>query len=155
MGGLDALRNASGGGVDPMSRDIPLPLAQYARDRHRKLARLEDLRNFVAQNPGRLEKLIRKSFEAEHGESPNGIGTTTMRMPPFMRNSNSGPLTLAAWQYDLLMSWVKEVETKPMPAALHVKPAVRRLSEGAANRRSAVLDRIARVREKSASGDQS
>ncbi len=159
MGGHDALRNQSFA-LPAVSKDIPLPLTQHAQIRHRMLADIDGLRNFVAQNQGRLEKLIRKSFEAENGESPvgnGGVGTTTMRMPPFMRNSNSGPLTLAAWQYDLLMTWVKAVESKPAKAALRrkpVKPVARRLSEGAARRRADVLDRIARVREKGASGDR-
>src|SRR6266568_564535 len=154
MGGQDALRNQSFF-VPAAGKEIPLPLTQHARIRHRMLSDLEALRVFIAQNPGRLELLIRKSFEAEKGESRvgnDGIGTTTMRMPPFMRNSNSGPLTLAAWQYDLLMAWVKAVESKPAPVILRGKPVkrvVRRLSPGAANRRSTVLDRIARVQEKS------
>ena len=100
--------------------------------RHRMLADLEGLRDFVGQNPGRLAKLIRRSFEAERGETANGIGTTTMRMPPFMRNSNAGPLTLATWQYDLLMDWVKAIESQPelpAPKGLLARRISRPLSE--------------------------
>jgi hypothetical protein len=87
MGGRDALRNRSFPfpGVD---QDIKLPLTDYAHMRHRALSDLDFLRNFVSQNPGRLATLVRRSFEAESGEASDGIGTTTMRMPPFMRNSN-------------------------------------------------------------------
>lgn len=73
-----------------------------------------------------------------------------MRMPPFMRNSNAGPLTLAAWQYDLLMDWVKAVETQPQPPAAVAEPAelaASPISEAAAKRRAHVLTRIARARQ--------
>ena len=36
-----------------------------------------------------------------------------MRMPPFMRQSNALPLTLAAWQYDLTMRWADAVAAAP------------------------------------------
>jgi len=76
------------------------------------------------------------------------IGITTMRMPPFMRNSNAGPLTLTAWQYDLLMSWVKAVESAPALAATPAKAAkpVRPMSDAAIRRRAEVLARLERTR---------
>jgi hypothetical protein len=139
MGGRDALRNQSipypGAG-----RDIRLPLTDYAHMRHRSLSDLDFLRNFVSQNHGRLATLIRRSFEAESGEASDGIGTTTMRMPPFMRNSNAGPLTLTAWQYDLLMTWVNEVETAPVAS----RAATTQVSEAATRRRAQVMARINR-----------
>jgi hypothetical protein len=139
MGGRDVLRNRSipypGAG-----RDIKLPLTDYAHMRHRALSDLDFLRNFVSQNPGRLATLIRRSFEAESGEVSDGIGTTTMRMPPFMRNSNAGPLTLTAWQYDLLMTWVHEVEAAPAAT----RGATGQLSAAATRRRAQVLARINR-----------
>lgn len=141
MGGRDVLRNQSipypGAG-----RDIKLPLTDYAHMRHRDLSDLDFLRNFVSQNPGRLATLVRRSFEAESGEVSGEIGTTTMRMPPFMRNSNAGPLTLAAWQYDLLMAWVNEVETQPAPAARWASTG--QPSEAATRRRAQVLTRLNR-----------
>jgi hypothetical protein len=108
--------------------------------RHRSLSDLDFLRNFVSQNHGRLATLIRRSFEAESGEASDGIGTTTMRMPPFMRNSNAGPLTLTAWQYDLLMTWVNEVETAPVAS----RAATTQVSEAATRRRAQVMARINR-----------
>jgi hypothetical protein len=147
MGGRDALRNQSFPfpGVD---QDIKLPLTDYAHMRHRALSDLDFLRNFVSQNPGRLATLVRRSFEAERGEVSDGIGTTTMRMPPFMRNSNAGPLTLAAWQYDLLMAWVNEVENTPrVPLA-----TTGQLSEAATRRRTQVLTRINRAQQGSPAG---
>jgi len=157
MGGQDALRNPSFA-LPALSQNVKLPLSDHARMRHRMLSDLEALRDFVGQNPGRLAKLIRSSFEAERGESPSGIGTTTMRMPPFMRNSNAGPLTLATWQYDLLMAWVKAIESQPAPAAPRdtlARRAARPLSDGAVRRREQVLARIARVRKRNPSGGQS
>jgi hypothetical protein len=152
MGGLDVLRNKDFP-IPAANDDIKLPLTDHAHTRHRKLSSLADLRDFVSQNPGRLATLIRQSFEAEAGELSDGIGTTTMRMPPFMRNSNAGPLTLAAWQYDLLMAWVTAVETLPKATAdARKKRAARQISDAAAKRRAHVLTRIARGNQGRPSG---
>jgi len=56
------------------------------------------------------------------------------------------PLTLSAWQYDLLMRWIAHVTT-PQPAAAAmagaaVSGAAAALSPAAAARREAVLRRI-------------
>jgi hypothetical protein len=157
MGGRDALRNRKSTPILPMSPDVPLPLAQHARDRHRRISNLDGLRDFISQNRGKLEKLVRGPFESGRGEDPNGggeIGTTSMRMPPFMRNSNSGPLTLSAWQYDLLMSWVQAFSAQSAPTkASRRKPAKTappKLSDAAAQRRTDVLARLTRIRKKSA-----
>jgi hypothetical protein len=140
------------------SQNIRLPLTEHARMRHRVLADLENLRDFIAQNPGRLATLVRRAFEAESGESPEGIGNTTMRMPPFMRNSNAGPLTLAVWQYDLLIAWAREIETPsapPSPVAVVAPPAPRPLSDAAIQRRAEVMERLAaRGQPKNQSGGQ-
>jgi hypothetical protein len=155
MGSRDALRNRSFA-LPAAGQDTKLPLSEHARFRHRQLSDLQALRDFISQNPGRLTALVRRSFEAERGEESSGnggIGSTTMRMPPFMRNSNAGPLTLAGWQYDLLMAWVNAIEAPPAPAppspaaaltgaAAPLKP----LSEAATRRRAQVLARIARTR---------
>ena len=154
MSGRDALRNRSFALPD-VSTDIKLPLTQHARDRHRALSGLEALRDFVNQNRGRLGALIRRPFEAEQKETSDGIGTTTMRMPPFMRNSNAGPLTLAAWQYDLVMAWVQAIETQPLPAAaLAATARPRRISDAAVQRREQVLTRLARTRRLRPAQDQ-
>jgi hypothetical protein len=157
LGGRDMLRNR----LFPLpaeSQNIRLPLTEHARMRHRVLADLENLRDFIAQNPGRLATLVRRAFEAESGESPEGIGNTTMRMPPFMRNSNAGPLTLAVWQYDLLIAWVREIETPsapPSPVAVVAPPAPRPLSDAAIQRRAEVMERLAaRGQPKNQSGGQ-
>jgi hypothetical protein len=148
MSGRDKLRNRSFP-LPPISNDVPLPLTQHARNRHRMLSDLDGLRDFIAQYPNRLEKLVRLPFEAEDGETTDGIGMTTMRMPPFMRNSNGGPLTLTVWQYELLMQWVDRM-LKKAPR----KPK-RTISDGAARRRDEVLARLSRIAEKSESGDAS
>jgi hypothetical protein len=73
-----------------------------------------------------------------------------MRMPPFMRHSNANPLTLSAWQYDLLMKWVAQVAAGPPPPppppealvadAAMVEPTP--LSGRAAERRAEVVARL-------------
>ena len=116
LGGYDALRDPQL--TIPRSTPTkPLPITDHARQRHRALLDIDELRNTIAEKPGRMRQLIRGPFELERNETDV---LTTMRMPPFMRNSNSFPLTLAAWQYDLLMSWVADVEADrlgpPTPA---------------------------------------
>jgi hypothetical protein len=115
LGGRDALRNPSYTIPAPTPNNVPLPLTQHAHMRHRTLSDVAALRGFVSQNRGRLQQLVRAPFEAQEGESTE---RTTMQMPPLMRNSNAFPLTLSAWQYDLLMRWVAEVETQPAEAAV-------------------------------------
>ncbi|MBI1761951.1 MAG: hypothetical protein HYR56_10995 [Acidobacteria bacterium] len=140
MGGRDALRNRDFA-LPAVTANAPLPLTEHARARHRFLSDLEALRDLVLQKPERLAQLVRRPFEAEAGE---GLRRTTMRMPPFMAQSTPAtPLTLAAWQYDLLMAWVEAVKLTPIPlagplAAVAAAAPVP-LSEAAAARRAAVL----------------
>jgi hypothetical protein len=146
MGSRDALRNRDLR-VVPRSADVPLPLSGHARERHRSLAAVERLRDLVASSPTRLRELVRGPFEVESGEGGN---TTTMRMPPFMRQSNASPLTLAAWQYALVIRWVDEQQTRrlvaPMAAVavptVHPEAPTRRLTEAAEARRAEVLARL-------------
>jgi hypothetical protein len=60
-----------------------------------------------------------------------------MRMPPFMRQSNASPLTLAGWQYALLMRWANGLQAPP--PAMEAVHAVRPLSARAEQRRAQVL----------------
>ena len=60
-----------------------------------------------------------------------------MQMPPFMRHSNFGALSLARWQYDLLMDWVADV-TAPR-RDVRGRGGPRPLSADAAERRRRVL----------------
>lgn len=144
MGGRDALRNR----LFPLqaeSQDVRLPLTEHARMRHRSLSDLENLRDFIGQNPGRLAALIRPPFAVAPGESAEA---TTMQMPPFMRHSNAEPLTLAPWQYALLMAWVRDLEMPPppppiVPLAEAAGGEASPMSEAAAARRAEVLARIA------------
>jgi hypothetical protein len=147
MGSRDALRNATLQ-VPAASADLPLPLSAHARERHRSLAAVERLRDLVVSHPNRLAQLVRGPFEVETGE---GGGTTTMRMPPFMRQSNASPLTLAGWQYALLMRWAGQQQAPVAPPAVTAMAAVSRppsavlpLSETAEARRAAVLARLDR-----------
>ena len=72
-----------------------------------------------------------------------------MRMPPFMRHSNAYPLTLARWQYDLMMRWKKAViagDTDVFAAATALSASAAQdeaalgLSSTAARRRQEILD---------------
>jgi hypothetical protein len=140
MGSRDALRNPDLR-ISPTTPNDPLPISDHARERHRTLSDADSLRAFVTQKPDRLRQLIRAAFEVEPGE--NGV-STTMRMPPFMRQSNALPLTLSAWQYDLLMRWVDEVLNPPgaVVAAAPAPAAAGALSGAAAARREETLRRL-------------
>ena len=78
---------------------------------------------------------MRGPFEVEDIETPS---SSTMRMPPFMRQSNAQPLTLSSWQYQLLIEWVTA-----MDAAQTIPEARAPLSSPADERRAAVLARLA------------
>ena len=140
MGGSDALRNQLYK-LPPPNDQEPLPLSEQARMRHRALSDLQNLIELVSLDPNRLKTLVRPPFEIEDFESPLA---TSMRMPPFMRQSNAQPLTLANWQYDLLMRWVDRVIERLRAATLALPggPAPRKLSASAAARRASVLARI-------------
>lgn len=140
MSSRDPLRNRTLR-VGPETTNDPLPLTGHMRERHRTLSDFDFLRKFVFENPGRLRELIRGAFEVEANETPN---RSTMRMPPFMRQSNALPLTLSAWQYDLLMRWVNAVTTGPQPgvlAAETIAPPSASADEALA-RRAEVLARL-------------
>jgi hypothetical protein len=135
MGSRDRLRNPD----TPMpsrTPDEPLPLTEHARTRHRELADLEGLKDFICNYPGRIQRLVRHPFAIEAGENAN---VSSMRMPPFMRNSNAEPLTLSQWQYDLLMDWVD----KHTPST-KARKVPRELSPKAKARRDAVVARVGR-----------
>jgi hypothetical protein len=127
----DVLRNDAYS-VPASSDGEPLPLSEHARSRHKSLQDIDGLKDFIAKNPHRLRQLIRQPFEVEEGEDGD---FTTMRMPPFMRNSNAFPLTLSFWQYDLLMDWVDSVPKLGKKS----RSAVPKLSPQAQQRRHAIL----------------
>lgn len=140
MGSGDRLRNRTLR-VGPATTADPLPLSRHMRERHRTLADVDFLRRFVFDNPTRFSELVRGPFEVEANETVN---TSTMRMPPFMRQSNALPLTLSVWQHDLVMSWVSKVLTGPQPGILAADAiAPVRVMAGAADaRRAEVLARL-------------
>jgi hypothetical protein len=159
LGGQDALRDPLIA-IPARSTDVPLPLAERARERHRNLSDIAYLRTLVRENPTRLEQLIRPPFRVGPGEGlqvvrpgPPPVTETlsTMQMPPFMRNSNAQPLTLSRWQYDLLLKWVEGVKALPAlamaaPRALGfaraAAPPLPALSPEAERRRSEVLSAL-------------
>jgi len=130
MGGRDRLRDPSIN-VPPPSPQLAQPLAQRARDRHRNLSDLGQLVGFVRSNPNRIAELVRPAL------STGRAASQSMQMPPFMRNSNGRALSLARWQYDLLLSWAASV-TEPAPEE-PVGAAPRPLSPGANERRQQIL----------------
>jgi hypothetical protein len=143
MGSKDALRNRSLT-VVPASQDIPLPISEHAHERHRELSDIEGLKALLATSPNRLRELVRGPFESEARETDS---RTTMRMPPFMRQSNAMPLTLSCWQYELLMRWAKAAQAPAAVIPAAAKKAEKRpntLSEPAARRRAILLQRLTR-----------
>jgi hypothetical protein len=143
MGGRDALRNPLFKLAAPTATD-PLPLSQHARMRHRAMSDLQNLIEVVSLDVNRLKTIIRPPFEVESFEDG---GSTSMRMPPFMRQSNALPLTLSNWQYQLLMRWVDATARRAQLrgtdfAAPAAAPAPRALSSSAAARRAGVLARL-------------
>jgi hypothetical protein len=143
MGGRDMLRKKKKDEqpIEAPNRDMPLPLSQRAVSRHRELSDLSGLREFIEAHPGRIKELVRRPFDIQPGENTD---VSTMRMPPFMRNSNAEPLTLSAWQYSLLMDWVDEQESRPKSR----KPKATQFATAAKARRDQVLARARRVADK-------
>ena len=141
MGGQDVLRNPRYT-VEAASSNEPLPLSKHARRQHRAIADAQSLRDFIALNPGRIESLVRAPFEIQRDETPNA---STMRMPPFMRQSNAQPLTLSSWQYELLMQWVAAANAAPSQLVAFGMPGPAPFDVAAAadERRTAVLARLA------------
>lgn len=144
MGSRDALRNPRYM-VESESANERLPLSKHARRQHRAIADLQSLRDFIALNPGRIQTLVRRAFEVERSENFN---QSTMRMPPFMRQSNALPLTLSSWQYDLLMQWVAAEEAASLGVDALIStggaasPASPTVQLAADERRNAVLARL-------------
>lgn len=142
LGARDRMRNPD---LEPLvgaDEERPLPLSDRARERHGDLSDVNFLRGFIEQHQGRLSQLIRGPFEIESFE--NSSGEQTMRMPPFMRNSNANPLTLSAWQYALLMEWVHAVESGVAPLVAGMAPATGTMPTFAVRRRESTLARLGR-----------
>lgn len=142
MSGEDALRDGNIALSAPQP-NAPLPLSARAHERHRDLSDLFALKAFVREHPARLAALLRPPFTREANENANA---TTMRMPPFMRNSNAEPLTLSEWQYALLMDWQHRVQTRA--ATLQERARLpERLSTAAEARRTRVLRQLGTLGE--------
>lgn len=135
MGGLDPLRDPDIRIEQPRPGQL-FPLSERARERHRTLSDIIQLESWVLQNPDRLKALIRQPFSVSANENTR---RSSMQMPPFMRNSNALPLTLADWQYRLLMAWKDAVVARRLVAA-GPAPGGPPLSAMAAERRRQVLD---------------
>lgn len=147
MGGFDRLRDGDIA-IPAPSPAVPLTLTQRAREQHRRLSDASSLAAWIRAHPGRLQQLVRPPLVSRTSAEQ------TMQMPPFMRNSNAGALSLSRWQYDLLMEWTEKVEqpdpggpvaapgvAAPGPSADGASPEVP-LSARAAARREHVLAQI-------------
>ena len=119
MGARDALRDESIA-TDAPSEQIPLPLYSRAYERHRFLADVLALKRLVLENPARLTELMRTPYAVASNENAQA---TTMQMPPFMRGGNAQPLTLAPWQYRLLLAWRDRVVADGTLAAFETRAA--------------------------------
>lgn len=139
MGGLDQLRDPDIAIPEPRPGEL-FPLSERARERHRTLSDISALKSWVLQHPDRLAALIRQPFAVAPGET---TGRTSMRMPPFMRNSNALPLALADWQYRLLMQWKDDLLEGGVVALDVEDEEAPQLSSLAAQRRRQVLDLLA------------
>jgi hypothetical protein len=116
MGGSDKLRRPNLP-IFGTTSDRPLPISERARERHRDLAEIDDLIDLVKSQNDRISRLVRAPFTVAPNENGN---QSTMQMPPFMRNSNALPLTIANWQCKLLQQWVADVVAGKagLPAAI-------------------------------------
>ena len=117
MGGRDLLRNEIFA-LPASTPAQPLPLSQHARMRHRAMSDLQTLIEIVSLDRERIKKIIRPPFEVESFENAE---RSSMRMPPFMRQSNALPLTLSYWQYELVLRWLDRTVMR-MPALRPLSP---------------------------------
>ena len=136
MGGRDALRDRDIA-IAPRSEIEPFPLSARARERHRALSDLNQLKSWILAHPDRLAALVRAPFSVPTTTYADAF---TMQMPPFMANSNRWPLALSNWQYRLLMAWKGDVVATGGPALIAADEGVTGLSSSAAERRRQVLD---------------
>jgi hypothetical protein len=106
----------------PDPRDGNLPYTDAAHLRHGELCDVETLLDFLEQHADQVKRLVRPPFgrfeqlAGHRGSKPNPDFRDPrvkrdqkhdMRMPPYMRDSDSNPLSLTVRQYDALMKLVK------------------------------------------------
>jgi len=137
MTGADRLADDNLRDLQTASPGVPLPYTALARDVHARLAEIDSLFDFLGESAKRIEELIRPPFgrvrelknEVEAGDVPAQDHRDPrvtrdlvhdMRMPPYMRDSDGGPLSLTRRQYDELMALVKHLRVEK---AVPPKPA--------------------------------
>jgi hypothetical protein len=106
----------------PDPRDGNLPYSDAAHFRHGELCDVETLLDFLQQNADQVKRLIRPPFgrfeqlAGHRGPKPNPDFRDPrvkrdqlhdMRMPPYMRDSDTAPLSITVRQYDALMELVR------------------------------------------------
>ncbi len=85
----------------------PLPLTEYGRQKHRRFVALEVIEDKLRENPGLLDKWIRKPM--------TGDKFYDQKMPPLMRGSDRYPMHITQRQYNLLKAWVKSLRANATP----------------------------------------
>jgi hypothetical protein len=111
----------------PDPRDGNLPYTDAAHLRHGELCDVETLLDFLEQHADQVKRLIRPPFGRFEQLAGNRRSKSNpdfrdprvardkqhdMRMPPYMRDSDTAPLSLTVRQYDALMALVKISATR-------------------------------------------
>jgi hypothetical protein len=116
-----------------------LPYTDVAHFRHQELCDIEVLLDFLRENSERVKRLVRPPF----GRFWQLAGRTTppksfrdprverdqlhdMRMPPYMRDSDSLPLSITWRQYSALITFLDKVGALDSPVERRIKEFVER-----------------------------
>jgi hypothetical protein len=126
---IPVLLDPSAAGLpDGGAPDDPLPYAAVARAVHEPLTDIDTLLDFLRSRAEHMRRLVRppfgrfRQFAVEPGPVPNPgfrdprvLRDTLqdMRMPPYMRDSDENPLSLAWRQYDMLMRLIDLLAEAP------------------------------------------
>jgi hypothetical protein len=132
----------------PAPSDGDLPYSDVAQFRHGELSDIEVLLDLFSQNSTKVKNIVRPPFgrfsqlpkHPHTNPSPNfrdpRVGRDQlhdMRMPPYMRDSDTNPLSITRRQYDALINLLKisAVGKGPPegPTARRVKELLRRRAE--------------------------
>ena len=118
-----------------------LQFTDLADFRHQELCDIEVLLDFFQAKPNHVEKLVRPPFGrfVDLAKRHSGFRDPRverdqlhdMRMPPYMRDSDSLPLSITRRQYEVLKKLLREAKKKK----LKLKSPIERLSEELKQRR--------------------
>jgi hypothetical protein len=131
---------------DSIETAANLQFTDLADFRHEELCDIEVLLDFFQDRPDHVERLVRPPFGrfkqlGRHAAAPSSAFRDPrvardqlhdMRMPPYMRDSDSLPLSITRRQYEVLMELLQEARKKK----LKLRSPVERLSEQLEQRKS-------------------